>query len=501
MQKMLVASLLSVLVSPGLTLAQLPAPNELSAVMTPPRAVSDPAVLPGNVVSERIHLPPGRNSLVGSVQSVLASTGSTLADAIGLGPPSAAMTPPRAVSDAAVLPDAAGQDSVCIPGARQTSDAFLPIFGGDGEPCGRVWASADYLLWWVKSGPVGGPLVTTGSLTDPFPGAVGQPNTRVLLGSNDHFGYDAASGARFRVGYWFDRDSSVGIEGDGLVLEQRSARHQYTSDGGGTPLLGTSFFNTALGREDLNVIAAPQLFAGALDVSSTTQLYGFETNGVSNMLHNGHWNIDAIGGFRYLGLDETLTISNASAAEPGLVSVYDNAAFSGAAITTNTDSFATHNRFYGGQGGARLIYKGDNFFVQVTGKLALGDVHEEVEAVGYSTLRMGPVGPVSTTPGGVYAGPSNGGSHSRDEFAVVPEVELKIGYQFTPHWSASVGYTFLYWSNVARPGDQIDRNVNPNRVPTFTDFNQTGGGSGPRPLFNTTDYWAQGLTFGLEFKF
>jgi Putative beta barrel porin-7 (BBP7) len=59
----------------------------------------------------------------------------------------------------------------------------------------------------------------------------------------------------------------------------------------------------------------------------------------------------------------------------------------------------------------------------------------------------------------------------------VPEVSLDMGYRFTSFFRASVGYDLLYWSSVARPGDQV-----------------LGVPKG-------TDYWAQGLHFRLGFDF
>ena len=44
--------------------------------------------------------------------------------------------------------------------------------------------------------------------------------------------------------------------------------------------------------------------------------------------------------------------------------------------------------------------------------------------------------------------PSNIGHYSRDQFSVVPEVGLNVGYQLTRHVSLSAGYTCIYWSNV-----------------------------------------------------
>ena len=73
------------------------------------------------------------------------------------------------------------------------------------------------------------------------------------------------------------------------------------------------------------------------------------------------------------------------------------------------------------------------------------------------------------------------------------------GYLVTNHIRAYVGYNFLYWTNVIRPGDQIDRVVDltfvPNSIPV-----PFSGQNRPQPLFKQSDLWAQGLQFGLELR-
>src|SRR5688572_15167165 len=59
--------------------------------------------------------------------------------------------------------------------------------GSDEDPPG-LWASFEYLNWWIRSGPVSAPLVTVGDPTDPIPGAIGQPGTRVLSGRHIDYG-------------------------------------------------------------------------------------------------------------------------------------------------------------------------------------------------------------------------------------------------------------------------------------------------------------------------
>ena len=65
-----------------------------------------------------------------------------------------------------------------------------------------------------------------------------------------------------------------------------------------------------------------------------------------------------------------------------------------------------------------------------------------------------------------------------------------------------LGGTFLYISNVARPGDQIDRVVNRTELPSSQSFSPLVGGP-VRPAFNWsgTDFWATGVSFGIGLRF
>src|SRR5208283_6095108 len=66
-------------------------------------------------------------------------------------------------------------------GQSATSPITAPLWGMcKSQPV--IWASSDYLFWWSKNAPAPVPLVTTGSLADPIPGALGQPGTKVLFG-------------------------------------------------------------------------------------------------------------------------------------------------------------------------------------------------------------------------------------------------------------------------------------------------------------------------------
>jgi hypothetical protein len=103
-------------------------------------------------------------------------------------------------------------------------------------------------------------------------------------------------------------------------------------------------------------------------------------------------------------------------------------------------------------------------------------------------------GPISVLPNALFAKASNIGRTKADAFAVVPEVNLNIGYEFNSNLMAYVGYNFLYWSDVIRPGDQIDPNVN-------TLFPINIGAPFPARKFDHTDFWAHGVNFGVALRF
>jgi hypothetical protein len=133
------------------------------------------------------------------------------------------------------------------------------------------------------------------------------------------------------------------------------------------------------------------------------------------------------------------------------------------------------------------------------GKLALGDLHESVNILGTSALDQ-PGLPSINVSGGQFAAPSNSGRATRDEFAVMPELELTLGYQLNQNYRVFIGYDLLYLNRVARPGSQVDLIVDTRGNPIDPAF--TGEATSfPRPLFSDTNFWVQGLDFGLEVSF
>ncbi|HEY2784804.1 MAG TPA: BBP7 family outer membrane beta-barrel protein, partial [Fimbriiglobus sp.] len=118
--------------------------------------------------------------------------------------------------------------------------------------------------------------------------------------------------------------------------------------------------------------------------------------------------------------------------------------------------------------------------VELEAKCALGVTLATAELSGATT------GAGQTIPNNLLVGPTNAGRYTDQYFAVVPEADVRLGYCLTDRVRITSGYSFLYWSKVQRAADQIDLTVGANR-PAYT--------------AQTTDYWVQGWTLGLEFRF
>src|SRR5262249_21489944 len=172
------------------------------------------------------------------------------------------------------------------------------------------------------------------------------------------------------------------------------------------------------------------------------------------------YKVDVLGGFRYLDLDESITIQENIQGLAGAPAPFTNAQ------TTVVDRFATHNQFYGGQLGVDSEFRRGAWSLGLRGKLGLGNTPQRLTIDGSERI-VAPDGTVQNFRGGLLALPSNIGQYSRDKFSVVPEVGFNLGYQLTEHLRVSVGYNFLYWTNVLRPGNQIDRVLDVTQIPNF----------------------------------
>ncbi len=364
----------------------------------------------------------------------------------------------------------------------------------DANPGGvGIWAQADYLLWGIKSAPVPVPLVTAGPGTPNQTPVLGNPAFPVVLGGQD-VNFGGRSGARFTLGAWFDDEQTFGASVTYLFLGAQSDVQGVRSGARfGEPGLALPFFDVTAPGESSTRIAFPGGFSGTAVLGVTNSLQSWEANGLARLYADSAFRLHLLGGFRFFNFNERLAFDTSS---PSLIPPAD--------IFVTLDHFSCRNHFYGGQIGAQAEYGWGSLFVRSQAKVALGAMHEVVVISGQLvTNDFNGFAAPQVFPGGYLAQPTNNGKQAHTRFAVIPEVGATLGWRVTSYLNLLVGYTFLYASSVVRPGEQIDRGINPTQAPAITGVPSTTvvGAPRPAPLFNTTDFWAQGVNFGLELRF
>ena len=423
-------------------------------------------------------------------------------------PPLAAMPPPDLGTE-----EVPGS-GVLGPASTQYASAYPYLW----------WVRAEYLMWWVKNGPAPPPLVTSGPATAALPAVLGQPGTEVILGGRP-INYPTSSGGRWTFGSWFDLHQHNGFEVTGLYLGQPTQTLTAASNPTGTPILGRPFtavgidpqqFPTLQNGPSVDYAAFPNRFAGNVNVTSHSHLCGLEVQYVHNWVPwkefgwgSGVYRMDLLAGVRHLDLLEDLGVNQNSILLPDGVANFQAQPSSAPNALLVNDQFTTRNMFYGGEVGANRVRMGRLFLepYRQGGRgrdQGDGDYQWSIHAPsarGDFAYRGALLANPNIVAGGLLATATNIGRYSRNEFTVVPELGINFGYQLHQQVRLFVGYTFVYWSNVVRPGNQIDTVVNVTQVPIHPTFGPLVSPAQPAPLLNETNFWAQGINFGLEFRF
>ncbi len=359
----------------------------------------------------------------------------------------------------------------------------------------RLWIRGEYLSMIPEGFRV--PALVTSS---PVPtaraqaGVLGFPNTRVLYG-DDEINDELQNGGRLKLGLWLDQQRQIGIQADYLQLFGDGDSFNAASDG--TAIIARPFFDITQGLESSSLVSYPGLVRGSISVVADTDYRTFGFSGRANVSEPGEYanvmmipaggRTDWFIGYRYAQLSESLTIredlDSFGTVPPGLIET--------------TDAFETDNVFHGLELGINYTNRRNRLWLETLAKIAVGNMRQTVNINGFSDITE--AGVRDRFQGGILAQRTNIGSYARDEVAVIPELSATIGLQVTPRFSLTLGYTFLYVSNVVRPGDQIDTDLNPNLFPPAAP--PIAGAARPRPFIDDTDFWMHGLAFGGDFRF
>jgi hypothetical protein len=361
----------------------------------------------------------------------------------------------------------------------------------------RFWIGADYLFGWLRPDHLSTPLVTTGGPPDFPQGALGQPNTSILFG--DKIDYNTFSGVRIDTGVFLDHGHCVSLDWRGDFYATSSQHFAVSSDSAGNPLIARPAFNAVLGSPTSFFTASPGVSSGGTTVDAKANFLSTELNAGCHVSPGPGCCLEAIVGFRYLYLSESLAIQDTlSPLVPGVL-FFQGAPVGLPATVSDLDQFRTRNYYYGSQVGARFRWDCSWLYMSGYAKIGVGATEQTVDIRGISALAT----PTTTTtaPGGILALPSNIGHHNRTVVSFVPDTGLNVGVKVTSHIQLLAGYSFLFWNSVVRPGRQIDPGVNPSQIPTTGAFGTPGGPARPVFLFNGENVWMQTLSLGVLFQY
>jgi hypothetical protein len=389
----------------------------------------------------------------------------------------------------------------CTSGATCTGGRALRGGWGCGSCCDGpdLILGVDALYWWMKGDPTP-PLVNTRNPGESFRGTA---ITNTIFGGSD-LGEEGTAGVRVRGVWWFTDRHCWGLDGSAFYLGELQDRFFLTSDG--APQVGRPF-NDATPGATLPVNAqlvsgtnANGTLTGSVEVLRRSTLWGYDANLRRNLWCGDCLTCDLFFGFRSLGLDESLAIrENLVVRNSNVVNIPAGTTF------IVQDKFATSNRFYGGQIGCDSTFRlGEYWTLGVRSSVGIGCTQYTLDISGSTTTttprQAGGIPTTQFSEGGLLAlQGTNIGSYSRKRFSVVSDVGFTLGYDICDWMRLTAGYNFLYWTNVGRPGQAIDNTVNRNFVPNVVNV----GDAGPRrpaPLFNTQDFFAHGVSFGLQLR-
>ncbi|QDS89397.1 hypothetical protein EC9_35960 [Rosistilla ulvae] len=360
--------------------------------------------------------------------------------------------------------------------------------------CQATWTfGAEYLLWSMSGYDVPA-LVTSSTAGTPRTeaGILGEPNTRVLFGDQT-LAEGSRSGARFSLSRVLDPSGMKSVELSYFFLGKSSDSFSANSDGAG--ILARPFFSVEPGATGPNaeLVAFPGLLEGNISVTASSELQGGGLVAYQVISRSDCRQIRLFAGYNYYELEESLQIQDFKRTLDASL---------GLAVGTTVaeqDQFSTDNQLNSFVLGADLMARHRRLTVGLMMKMGLGNTNTKATLSGQTTTTVPLAGgdDVNSVNTGLLVLDTNRGVYEGNEFTMIPQLGIDVGYQLTRGWSAHLGYDFIYWSRVIRPGDQVDTNLNLSQL-------AAGGIDGvPAPAmpWKISDLRIHALDFGLQFAY
>jgi len=387
------------------------------------------------------------------------------------------------------------------------ADLTEPVGRGRYQGCGMpggFWAEGDYLFWNVQGNPTPA-LVTVGpaNAARAQAGNLNAPGTRVVAG-DERLNGGPQSGFRLRVGMWLDADHMTGLTGSFAYFIPDSDEQAFGPGNGA--VLARPFFNTLSGVQDASLVRFPNVADGAVSVASRTSILAgdayltftllcceneaqpFDPDRPQGAVVPGYQHLDLLLGYRYFRLSDRVVVDERRR-------VLDGSLPAGTVLGLH-DYFSTRNDLQALDLGLNWRVQRNRLSLLVRPTLGFGWLKGETSIAGF-TVQQTPGLATNVTSGGLLAQPTNGGDIRAQRFAWMPQVELTAGYQVTDALLVRAGWSAMYFSNILRAGDAIDRVVNP------TQFRGQPLDGEPRPHYraNFTDLWVTGFHAGFEVRY
>jgi len=353
----------------------------------------------------------------------------------------------------------------------------------------RIWADAEYLLWWNKERFVPA-LATTSPVgtAQAVAGRLGLPTTSVLYGDG-LIGGDAQSGYRGSLGFWLDHGQTIGLGARFFYMGDEN--DGFTASSNGNPILARPFFNAdpLVLAEDALLVAFPGISTGTINIVATNVAKGGDLY-LRKLLLSGYCNrLDLIGGYQHTELDDAVWVGHS------LVSQDPGGAVPVGTLIDSQDRFKTENQFDGGFIGLMTEAEDGRLTWRMLTKIAFGNMKQSYSVSG-STATTVPGGPAAGANNGLLTWPTNIGFADRNTFAIVPELNVSVGYKLTRNVQLTTGYSFIYWSKVVLAGDIIDTTINPTQLP-----GPLVGAARPTVSLFDDDFWYHGISAGVNVRF
>ena len=410
----------------------------------------------------------------------------------------------------------------------------------------RFFLGGEYLAWKLNNttlnpivfnvpvGIVGAPIAI-GVNDIFFSYASLTPQSQASFSQNGIINYGMENGMRFTGGLALEQDTGLSVLLNAIIIPTSSFNLSSNTSFNMVPIN----FQTGLSSQvplggafgaDIEVatipIVVPRNVASQVYASANNFVGGGEVDLKGRDLFFGDVIFSGLLGFRYFQFNESLGVNSIyelSQAPPNrfgetpdqVQDLESNFSDYQSIKSVSSDNIKVYNNFLGPQIGINSNYNFNRFTFDCNGKLGIGVQHQVVtiNSSTTQTFKLNATNGATTTTstliqnhsGGLLFSPYDVGRHSRNQFGLIPELNLKLGYRLFDRLKITAGYDFLMMANVLRASNQTQL------IPYTTQSNfsgmavqqQTSSQSIQIPAFtfDNSNLIINGLNVGMQLDF